>query len=263
MHKEILLTLALLVVAGCQSYEPAPRVAGLPQEPTSLAYKPLPPGAYAPAPRVVPNNTPYRTYASGQYPAYRYPQSRSYPATPDGAAPHTPPRASGPVAGEAGWAPHVAARQWKWIVIHHSDTPNGSAAVFARYHREVNHWTDLGYHFVIDNGNGAADGLVEVGGRWNKQREGAHAGVLQYNEYGIGICLVGNFDNTRPTSGQMRSLAHLTAYLMHKYHISADHVVGHRDVKKTNCPGRYLDLATVRHQAVAYANSGGPALAAK
>jgi N-acetyl-anhydromuramyl-L-alanine amidase AmpD len=122
--------------------------------------------------------------------------------------------------------------------------------MFDRYHRDVNHWEELGYHFVIGNGVGAGDGQVEVGPRWAKQKTGAHAGVKEYNEFGIGICLVGDFSHTRPTAAQMQSLARLTGYLMQAYRIPANRVIGHRDAKHTNCPGRYMDLGMVRAMAV-------------
>lgn len=153
----------------------------------------------------------------------------------------------------AGWIPAAPAHAWRWIVIHHSDTDRGSAASFDRYHREVRHWDELGYHFVIGNGTGSADGQVEVGSRWPKQKQGAHAGVLEFNRDGIGICLVGDFNQTRPSAPQMRALARLTAHLMRTYRIPAERVIGHKEAKdgRTNCPGRYMSIATVRNMAQA------------
>ncbi len=150
----------------------------------------------------------------------------------------TPPGYSGKPSAD--WRPVAAARPWKWIVVHHSATETGSAAEFDREHKARN-WDELGYHFVIDNGNGAADGLVEVGSRWPKQKWGAHCKTpdSEYNDYGIGICLVGDFTRSMPTPGQLKSLRNLLAYLMAEYRIDADHVIGHRDAPGTNteCPG--------------------------
>src|SRR5437588_2602274 len=148
------------------------------------------------------------------------------------------------------WMPHVAARSWQAIVIHHSATPAGGAARFDREHREKG-WDELGYDFVIGNGTDTGDGIVEVGSRWVKQKIGAHAKTPDnwYNEHGIGICLVGNFDADRPTAAQMRSTARLVAYMMKTYHIAADHVIGHGDTKPTDCPGRYMHVAEVRRMA--------------
>jgi hypothetical protein len=166
---------------------------------------------------------------------------------PPPAAPQNRPRIPG-VPEE--WVPAVAANSWKWIVIHHSATPAGSAAFFDRAHRQKG-WDELGYHFVIGNGTGSRDGQIEVGPRWPKQKWGAHAKTAdnQFNDYGIGICLVGNFEIDRPTAAQVRALAKLTAYLMQTYHIPADHVIGHGQAKPTGCPGRNVSIAEIRRLA--------------
>lgn len=148
------------------------------------------------------------------------------------------------------WTPAASPRAWKWIVIHHSATPAGSAKSFDRMHREKG-WDELGYHFVIGNGTESGDGQVEVGQRWTKQKWGAHAKTADnlYNDYGIGICLVGNFDIEKPTPAQMRALAKLTAYLMQTYKVPPSRVLGHSDTKPTDCPGRNMSIATVRRMA--------------
>jgi len=178
-------------------------------------------------------------------------------------APVSPYRPKPPVAvASAGvpreWIPNAPARPWRYIVIHHSDTPTGSAAKFDAAHKAKG-WDELGYHFVIGNGTETGDGQVEVGPRWPKQKWGAHAKTPdnRYNDYGIGICLVGNFDDTRPTSAQMKSLAKLTAYLMKTYKISPNNVVGHGDTKPTDCPGRNMSVATVRRMATALLADSG------
>lgn len=150
----------------------------------------------------------------------------------------------------AGWVPTVPARQWKWIVIHHSSTAAGGAKAFDQGHRDKG-WDELGYDFVIGNGSYTGDGQVEVGPRWIKQKTGAHASTPdhKYNEYGIGICLVGDFEITRPSARQMESLAKLVAFLQKRYNIPADRVIGHRDTKSTDCPGRNMNLQVVRRMA--------------
>ena len=146
------------------------------------------------------------------------------------------------------WVPRNKSERWECIVVHHSATPMGGAARFDRAHRERG-FDELGYHFVIGNGTETGDGQVEVGPRWPKQKWGAHAKTPdnRYNDFGVGICLVGNFDLTRPTDQQVRSLSKLVAFLMHTYHIPADRVVGHGDTgKATECPGRLMNVAQVR-----------------
>ena len=162
-----------------------------------------------------------------------------------------------PMAGiPLAWVPPVAPRAWRWIVVHHSDTTTGGAAAFDKMHREKG-WDELGYDFVIGNGTDTGNGQIEVGSRWTKQKIGAHAKTPdnRFNEYGIGICLVGNFMEERPTAEQMKSLDKLVAYLMVTYHITPDNIIGHRDTKATDCPGKYMNLAIVRRQAALLAGT--------
>ena len=129
-------------------------------------------------------------------------------------------------------------RQWKYVVLHHSATGEGSAESFDLYHREVKGWKGLAYHFVIGNGTYTPDGAVEVGYRWEKQTPGAHAGAREYNSYGIGICLVGDFEHSLPTTRQMAKLRALLAFLMKRFDIEPENVVRHSDVGDTRCPGK-------------------------
>ncbi|MEA2709025.1 MAG: peptidoglycan recognition protein [Phycisphaerales bacterium] len=157
-----------------------------------------------------------------------------------------------PLTGSAAWKPKVPARDWRWIVIHHSATPAGSMAFFDKEHKAKG-WDGVGYHFVIGNGTSTGDGQVEVTARWPLQKWGAHAKTLdnRFNEYGIGICLVGNFDVERPSPNQIKSLSRLVSYLMQTYRISSQNVLGHRDTKPTDCPGRYVNIASIRTSALA------------
>jgi N-acetyl-anhydromuramyl-L-alanine amidase AmpD len=150
----------------------------------------------------------------------------------------------------AAWTPLAKAekRQWQWIVVHHSATANGGASRFDKAHKAQG-WDELGYHFVIGNGTDTADGLVEVGGRWPVQKHGAHAKTPdnRYNDYGIGICLVGNFNETRPTAKQMSSLTKLVAFLANKYNIKNSDIIGHKMTgKQTDCPGNSMDITALR-----------------
>jgi len=155
-------------------------------------------------------------------------------------------RAARPLpAHDAAWEPAAAARPWRWIVIHHSATDVGSAAAFDVFHRTKRGWDELGYHFVIGNGGGVTDGLVEIGPRWPKQKWGAHCRVgdnEEYNYFGIGICLVGDFEKRRPSEAQMSALARLVDYLSARYGIDEAHIIGHSHVGDTRCPGRYFSF---------------------
>lgn len=155
--------------------------------------------------------------------------------------------------------PRGIARRWKYIVVHHSATPTGSASAFDRYHRNVNHWDELGYHFVIGNGRGSGDGQIEVGPRWRKQKHGAHCKTPNndFNDHGIGICLVGDFGAYGPSAAQMASLTKLVRYLSNACGVSPRNVVTHRGVTgKTECPGRRFPLDRLQRAVAGDTRSG-------
>lgn len=144
-----------------------------------------------------------------------------------------------------------ATREWRSIVVHHSAGPSGNAAEFDKFHREENHWENgLGYHFVIGNGNGSPMGCVEVGGRWLKQLQGAHAGTgaTEYNEHGIGICVVGNYDEADFPGTAYVALRDLVEWLAKRYAIPPDRILPHRAVRlePTECPGKNFPLDRLR-----------------
>lgn len=132
---------------------------------------------------------------------------------------------------------------WEYIAVHHSATSRGNATMFARYHTARGMQNGLAYHFVIDNGTcGKHDGQLEIGPRWKKQLPGGHCRQQWVNECTIGICLVGNFNRSRPTPRQMRTLINLVHALMQKYNIPIGHVLGHGKIngEKSECPGKYF-----------------------
>lgn len=158
------------------------------------------------------------------------------PAPPRASAPRFSPRRPARVEG---YLDAPLKRDWKYIVLHHSGTDEGSEAAFHRYHKEHNGWLGVGYDFVIGNGRGAEDGLVEVTFRWEKQIQGAHANEREYNQHGIGICLVGNLEKDHPTPKQMDALVGLVNFLQERCDIPTDRIVGHCHIRPggTRCPG--------------------------
>jgi N-acetylmuramoyl-L-alanine amidase len=170
------------------------------------------------------------------------------PTKPDARLPQSPGQR---VAALTQIPPGVPRRRWRYIVIHHSATSSDCARSINDYHLRVRGWSNgLGYHFVIGNGSRSRDGAIEVGPRWAKQQNGAHALSKnnRMNTIGIGICLVGNFNETQPTEAQMRSLVELVRRLQHRYSIPTRRVIGHRDVIEgyTECPGRHFSIERLR-----------------
>lgn len=133
-------------------------------------------------------------------------------------------------------------RKWKYIIIHHSATDEGSSLSFDKAHLKRG-WAGVGYHFVINNGSkGKDDGQIEVSPRWLKQENGSHCKASSMNTKAIGICLVGDFSKEVPTSKQMSALAFLVNKLRKYYRIPMSQIMGHGQVAgaKTECPGKYF-----------------------
>ncbi|WP_437187118.1 peptidoglycan recognition protein family protein [Planctomicrobium sp. SH668] len=136
----------------------------------------------------------------------------------------------------------VDLRPWKFIVLHHSASASGSVKQIHEEHlrrkdADGNPWRGIGYHFVIGNGQGMGDGELQSTFRWTEQQNGAHAGVQQFNEYGIGICLIGDFEKQAPTRRQVQTAQELILRLQQHFQISNDQVLRHGELKATACPG--------------------------
>ena len=135
--------------------------------------------------------------------------------------------------------------RWQWIVGHHSAIKNGNAAIYDRAHRERGMENGLAYHFVIGNGIDSDDGQIEIGPRWLKQLKGGHVHREDINEVGIGICLVGNFEETKPTVKQLVAFRELIDYLRSDVVGKRMRFAVHREIDpgRTVCPGRYFPIA--------------------
>ncbi len=137
----------------------------------------------------------------------------------------------------------VERSRWTRIIVHHSATRTGGAESFDRHHRRnCGMKNGLAYHFVIGNGTSTGDGEIEVGGRWRDQLQGGHVKSEKLNETSIGICLVGNFEERRPTKMQIKRLGDLTYYLKERLLRTSPEVLGHKDVQQTRCPGKHFPL---------------------
>ena len=148
------------------------------------------------------------------------------------------------------FAPPKADRPWKYVVLHQSATANGNYDEIDREHRKRLGWDGCGYHFVIGNGTGSPDGQIEVAQRWTDQKHGIHCRNgknSDVSEYGIGICLIGNFDEQPPTPRQIAASRALVAYLGQRYKIRADNIDTHAHLASTPtaCPGKYFPTQSI------------------
>ena len=130
--------------------------------------------------------------------------------------------------------------RWQYIVIHHSGVDTGTVKAMDHYHRDVRHMENgLAYDFVIGNGSGMGDGEIAVGPRWTLQLDGGHLASEAQNKIAIGICLVGNFDDHRPTPREMDSLRALVQALMVRCQLTPRAIKTHQQINiiHTRCPG--------------------------
>lgn len=130
------------------------------------------------------------------------------------------------------------------IILHCSATPDGRVSdwgAIRRYHKQVNGWRDIGYHFGIEL---VGEDYEVLMGRWPDET-GAHASGQNYDS--IGVCFVGAFDEQPPPPEQWEKGLELVAWLCLRFVIPAKNIFGHRefDQKKT-CPGRAFDLDRFR-----------------
>ena len=127
------------------------------------------------------------------------------------------------------------------VVVHHSATKVGNDALrqiksFARHHISKG-WPGIGYHYVI-----GVDGRVFKTGRILEKRY--HVG--QANSRYVGVCLIGNFNDSPPTQEQLGSLRELYKAIqgMPGYG-GVRQLVGHRELSRTACPGNNFTPALI------------------
>ena len=135
------------------------------------------------------------------------------------------------------------------VVVHHTGNPWDDDLSAEEIHQShlAQGWSGIGYHYVIRK-----DGTIEEGRpEW---AIGSHA--FGENNHTVGIHVCGNFEIATPSAAQIESLAYLIGWICEKYDIvpNADHVVGHRDLMPTACPGEelYNMLQTVRGKSIWY-----------
>lgn len=123
------------------------------------------------------------------------------------------------------------------IIIHCSASEFGNAQRIREWHLERG-WSDIGYHYVINNGKvfkddkinqRVQDGFIEKGR--DDSTVGAH--TQGQNSNSIGICLIGNKDFTKE---QFDSLDTLLKSLLKVYNLTKNDVYGHYNFSSKTCP---------------------------
>lgn len=122
------------------------------------------------------------------------------------------------------------------VITHHSASPNTFT------HKDVDQWHKqrwpgfvsrlgfhVGYHYVIE-----ANGTI-IQTRYHDE-EGAHC--IGMNRSSIGVCFMGNFNQTRPTTAQVNAWVDLYAKLRTEYPDIP--TFPHRKYARTDCHGLLL-----------------------
>lgn len=142
------------------------------------------------------------------------------------------------------------------VVIHHTANPNdfnttsesqsrANVRAIQNYHMDVNGWSDIGYHFLVDKLGNRFEGRY---GSLTSYPKGAHDSV---NSNSFGINIMGYFHspyNQTPPSAQRNAMYDLIAWRVpngfnayggstYGGRSNVGYVCGHRDVKSTACPG--------------------------
>ncbi len=126
------------------------------------------------------------------------------------------------------------------LTVHHDGMPPVTLSTESQVRDRIalirrahvgNGWADLGYHYVVD----------PLGNVWEGRPislQGAH--VKNYNEGNVGVMVLGNFQEQRPTPQALTALDAFIVTQMRQYRIRLDQVYTHQELRPTACPGRYL-----------------------
>ena len=153
-------------------------------------------------------------------------------------------------------------------IIHHSagsntrtDYTNVVRNIYL-LHTQTNGWDDIGYNFVIAQDGSIYEGRDPQGAGDIDDIKGAH--FCGKNTGTMGICLLGNYEETSPKDTVLTSLKHLLVWKCDKDNIDPlgssrhpdansnylEHISGHQDGCATKCPGDsiYLRLSDLREE---------------
>jgi N-acetylmuramoyl-L-alanine amidase len=135
----------------------------------------------------------------------------------------------------------------KYIVIHHTASKEtASVNDIRRIHKGLG-YSDIGYHFLVDRkGNKFVgrdinfNGAHTVGEKSGAERQKRYKNIIDINHKGIGISLIGSYENHPPNNVMINETAYLIKKLCDKYSIplNRDRVFGHKEVDYTACPGQ-------------------------
>lgn len=163
------------------------------------------------------------------------------------------------------------------LVVHHSAGNNADTNYvnivrnIYLLHTQTNGWDDIGYNFLVAPNGVIFNGRDPQGVADDDNILGAH--FCGKNQNTMGVCMMGNFMDVRPTQAAIFSLKYLLAWKLKKDGIDAfgqtkhpqpsgsllNNLCGHRDGCNTDCPGDslYALLPSIKAEAARIADSCG------
>ncbi len=129
----------------------------------------------------------------------------------------------------------------KWIVIHHSASSHDNLTSIRNFHKQQHGWVEAGYHLILSNGyTNIPTGHLEATNRYRLSSYSMASRNPKYNLRGIHLCVIGNYENHPPSEDIKSSLISAINLLQKKYRIPDEHILLHRDIGQTLCPGKHI-----------------------
>ncbi|MFC1555904.1 N-acetylmuramoyl-L-alanine amidase [candidate division KSB1 bacterium] len=131
------------------------------------------------------------------------------------------------------------AHELKVLTLHHGGVdwkegtdPKEYLINLQSWSRSEKQWIDIPYHFMID-----------IDGKIYEARNPLYSGDTNttYDPNGhLLTCLMGNYENRKPTVEQLDMLIKLLAWQCQKFSIDPGSLKAHKDYAETACPGKNL-----------------------
>ena len=150
----------------------------------------------------------------------------------------------------------MSAEDVDYLVIHcTAGSRDSTVEDVRRFHVEQRGWSDIGYHFLIDQ-----HGEVHAG----RPAWVAGAQAQGFNARSLGIAWIGNHDEYPPTPEAWTAMLRLCHALRAAYKVDVEDVVGHRETydllnqrRLKSCPGKLVDMDRFRAELAAWTDNPG------
>ena len=139
--------------------------------------------------------------------------SASYPQTSHGRYPRFPYTATAVAAPD----------RWSRVEIFYSGTEGGDIDQIAA-RQDLAGAEDINFHFLICNGRGADNGLIQTAERWRRQWSCVPGGRWYGTPYTIRICVVADGRRMRPTDCQMKRTGELVEQISRTFNVRSDNI---------------------------------------